>query len=146
MKPRNEECDDPEKKCPQEETPQEETPQEETTQEETPQEETPQEETPQKPEPETDPEKREDEVEGLRRELAAVKAQLDLANARLAKLTRGFAAPKGRKEPSQDFESLVGAIPKGLSQREWDSRYIQLKHDHPAAFQSYMASRVRRTI
>lgn len=96
-----------------------------------------------KPEQNEDPEpcgpdKSEDEITQLRQEIEHLRLHLKQATEAIARLTPGMRQAKPQTSPSQDWRSLVAAIPKGLPQQEWDRRFVELKSAHRDAYQSYL--------
>lgn len=96
-----------------------------------------------KPEQNEDPEpcgpdKSEDEITQLRQEIEHLRLHLKQATEAIARLTPGMRQTKAAASPSQDWRSLVAAIPKGLPQQEWDRRFVELKSTHRDAYQSYL--------
>lgn len=96
-----------------------------------------------KPEQNEDPEpcgpdKSEDEITQLRQEIEHLRLHLRQATEAIARLTPGMRQTKAAASPSQDWRSLVAAIPRGLPQQEWDRRFVELKSTHRDAYQSYL--------
>lgn len=96
-----------------------------------------------KPEQNEDPEpcgpdKSEDEITQLRQEIEHLRLHLKQATEAIARLTPGMRQTKAAASPSQDWRSLVAAIPRGLPQQEWDRRFVELKSTHRDAYQSYL--------
>ena len=96
-------------------------------------------------EPDTDqegepcgPDKSEDEITQLRQEIEHLRLHLRQATEAIARLTPGMRQTRPQTSPSQDWRSLVAAIPKGLPQQEWDRRFVELKSAHRDAYQSYL--------
>ncbi|MGN0879912.1 MAG: ATP-dependent Clp protease proteolytic subunit [Oligosphaeraceae bacterium] len=84
------------------------------------------------------PDKAEDEITQLRQEIEHLRLHLRQATEAIARLTPGMRQTKPQTSPSQDWRSLVAAIPKGLPQQEWDRRFVELKSIHRDAYQSYL--------
>ena len=84
------------------------------------------------------PDKSEDEITQLRQEIEHLRLHLRQATEAIARLTPGMRQTKAAASPSQDWRSLVAAIPRGLPQQEWDRRFVELKSTHRDAYQSYL--------
>ncbi len=84
------------------------------------------------------PDKSEDEITQLRQEIEHLRLHLRQATEAIARLTPGMRQTRPQTSPSQDWRSLVAAIPKGLPQQEWDRRFVELKSAHRDAYQSYL--------
>lgn len=94
-------------------------------------------------EPEKEEEEKKDaenrEVEDLRNQVKALEDRCQKAEAALERLTKGLhnSGTPAQSAP-KSFQELVAGIPKGITQQEWDERFLQLKKENPSAFRNWM--------
>ena len=84
-----------------------------------------------------------EEVKALRAENEALKAELEQLKATCEKLTRGLNAPTAAAHPAKSFPELVREIPRDLTDKEYERRFVALKTDHKAEYDVYMAAHKR---